>query len=70
VKITREVLEGYLSCRYKGHLKLAGQAGTLSDYEAMTSAAKAESREVALAKLVARFGQGDTCRGGPSPSRR
>jgi hypothetical protein len=65
VKITREVLEGYLSCKYKGHLKLAGQAGTPSDYEAMMSAAKAGSREVALAKLVTRFGQGDTCRGGP-----
>src|SRR5262249_60703462 len=35
VKITREVLEGYLICKYKGHLKLAGQAGTPSDYEAM-----------------------------------
>jgi predicted RecB family nuclease len=64
-KITREVLEGYLSCKYKGHLKLAGQAGTPSDYEAMMSAAKAGSREAALAKLVARFGQGDACRGGP-----
>src|SRR5262249_60221705 len=65
VKITREVLEGYLSCKYKGHLKLAGQAGTPSDYEAMMSAAKAGSREAALARLVARFGQGDACRGGP-----
>src|SRR5262245_23523596 len=64
-KITNEVLEGYLSCKYKGHLKLAGQAGTPSDYEAMMSRAKAGSREAALAKLVARFSPGDACRGGP-----
>lgn len=34
-KITREILEGYLNCRYKGHLKLAGEHGTRSDYEAL-----------------------------------
>ena len=24
-KITRDVMEGYLNCKYKGHLKLAGE---------------------------------------------
>src|SRR5271165_6018435 len=33
--ISREVLEGYLNCKYKGHLKLKGEQGTKSDYEAM-----------------------------------
>ena len=32
-KITREVLEGYLHCKTKGHLKLVGQPGSKSDYE-------------------------------------
>jgi predicted RecB family nuclease len=55
MKITNEVLEAYLNCKYKGHLKLAGESGTPSDYEAMVSAAKATSREEAVAKLVAPF---------------
>lgn len=25
-KITRDILESYLHCKYKGHLKLTGQA--------------------------------------------
>ena len=62
-KITNEVLKGYLSCKTKGHLKLAGESGTPSEYEAMTAAAGQASREAALAKLVARFGSGDACRG-------
>src|SRR5262249_19183327 len=43
--------------------KLAGEVGTRSDYEAMTTAARAASREQALAKLVARSGEGAACRG-------
>jgi predicted RecB family nuclease len=62
-KITRDIIESYLNCKYKGHLKLAGQSGTISDYEAMTTAASATSREQALARLVARFGQGHACQG-------
>jgi predicted RecB family nuclease len=63
MKITNEVLEGYLTCKTKGGLKLAGEDGTKSDYEVMTTAASQASREAALAKLVARFGEGDACRG-------
>ena len=44
-KITRDIIESYLNCKYKGHLKLAGESGTQSDYEAMTTAARASSRE-------------------------
>lgn len=58
-KITRDIIESYLNCKYKGHLKLAGESGTISDYEAMTTAARASSRREALARLVARFGEGD-----------
>jgi predicted RecB family nuclease len=61
MKITNEVLEAYLNCKTKGRLKLAGESGTRSDYEAMTAAARQVSREAALAKLVARFP--DACQG-------
>src|SRR4051812_48307450 len=60
-KITRDIIESYLNCKYKGHLKLAGESGTQSDYETMTTAARQASREEAVAKLAARFGEGDTC---------
>src|SRR3954464_5804064 len=63
MKITNEVLEAHLNCRFKGHLKLAGEVGTRSDYEAMTTAARAASRDQAIAKLVARYGEGAACRG-------
>jgi predicted RecB family nuclease len=62
VKITREVLEGYLNCKTKGRLKLAGEPGAKSDYEAMTETAGRAAREETIAKLLARFGEGD-CRG-------
>jgi hypothetical protein len=32
MKITNEVLEGFLNCKTKGHLKLARETGTKSDY--------------------------------------
>src|SRR3954447_25549611 len=57
-KITRDIIESYLNCKYKGHLKLTGESGTISDYEAMTSAARGSSREQALTRLAARFGEG------------
>ncbi len=31
--ITREILESYVHCRYKSHLKLIGERGIASDYE-------------------------------------
>jgi predicted RecB family nuclease len=62
-KITRDIIESYLHCKYKGHLKLAGKSGTISDYEAMTTAASATSRGQAMARLIARFSEGDACRG-------
>src|SRR5262249_19051800 len=43
-KITRDVVEGYLNCRYKGHLKRTGEPGTRSDYEALLLERRAEVR--------------------------
>ena len=62
-KIARDTIESYLNCKYKGHLKLAGECGPQSDYEAMTTAARASSWQQAIARLVARCGEGDACRG-------
>src|SRR4051812_23363482 len=61
-RITRDIIESYLNCKYKGHLKLTGESGTPSDYEAMTTQARQVSRELAVAKLVSRFGEPDACR--------
>jgi hypothetical protein len=51
-KITWDIIESYLNCKYKGHLKLTGESRTISDYEAMTTAARASSREQALRKVT------------------
>jgi hypothetical protein len=47
-KITRDIIESYLNCKYKCHLKLTGESGTQSDYEAMMSTARSSSRVQAL----------------------
>ena len=51
-KITREVLESYLHCKTKAHLRLAGQRGNVSDYEAMLLAKRQEVRQRAIAKIL------------------
>src|SRR5262245_26732339 len=62
-KITRDIIECFLDCKYKGHLRLTGQSGTPLDYERMTAAAAASSREQAVPRLIARFSQGQAERG-------
>lgn len=62
-KITRDIIESYLSCKYKGHLKRSGETGTKSDYETMTIATGESSREQAVTMLVARLGEGNVRRG-------
>src|SRR3954470_11165130 len=63
MKITNEILEAYLNCRTKGYLKLVGETATKSDYEEMTAAASRASRELSLAGIVARYGEGNAFRG-------
>jgi hypothetical protein len=41
IKITGDIIESFLKCKLKGHLKLTGQSGTNSDYEVMATAARA-----------------------------
>jgi predicted RecB family nuclease len=53
-KITRDIIESYLNCKYKGHLKLAGQRGTRSDYELLLTESQGEVRRRATDKILAR----------------
>src|SRR5580704_10299170 len=53
-KITRDVLESYLNCKYKGHLKLTGQQGTKSEYETLLTEMRAEVRLAAIDMILAR----------------
>jgi len=53
-KITSEVLESYLDCKFKGSLKLAGQQGTKCGFEAMLAELRAELRLKAIDTIIAR----------------
>jgi predicted RecB family nuclease len=53
-KITSDVLESYLRCKFKGYLKLAGQQGTKCDFEAMLAELRAEVRLKAIDAIIAR----------------
>lgn len=53
-KITRDILESYLHCKYKGHLKLTGQQGTKCDYETLLTETRVEVRLAAIDKILAR----------------
>ena len=53
-KITREILESYLHCKTKAHLKLAGQQGSVSEYEALLAANRQEVRQQAIGKILAK----------------
>ena len=61
-KITREVLESYLHCKTKAHLKLAGQQGIVSDYEAMLVANRQEVRQQAIGKILAKHPEAEVAR--------
>jgi len=53
IKITRDVLESYLNCKYKGHFKLTGQQGTRCEYENLLTERRAEIRLAAIEKILA-----------------
>jgi predicted RecB family nuclease len=60
--ITREVLQSYLLCKLKGHLKLKGQTGSPSDYETMMTRLRAKVAKGAAEKLAARRAESDVAR--------
>jgi predicted RecB family nuclease len=61
-KITREVLESYLHCKTKAHLKLAGQQGNVSDFEALLFATRQEVRQQAIDKILAKHPENEVAR--------
>ena len=48
------MLESYLHCKFKGHLKITGQQGTKCDYENLLIEKRAEVRLAAIDKILAR----------------
>jgi predicted RecB family nuclease len=62
MKITRDILESYLQCKYKGHLKLAKEQGIKSDYELLLVESRNKVRLVAADKLT-RNKKGDAVQG-------
>jgi hypothetical protein len=61
-KITRNILEAYLNCKFKAHLKLAGQKGNVSDYEALVISTRQEVTQQAVGKILARIPEGKVLR--------
>ena len=58
-KITRDVLESYLNCKTKAHLKLAGHQGSMSDYEGLLISNLQEVRQQAIGKILAKHSPGE-----------
>lgn len=52
-KLTSDVIESYLNCTYKAHLKLAAQPGTKSEYEILLCEARDQVKRKAIDKIVA-----------------
>jgi predicted RecB family nuclease len=63
MKITRDVIESYLHCRYKSHLKLAGEQGSPSDYERLMRESRERIRLAGIHKLLVRHKEGEVLRG-------
>jgi hypothetical protein len=53
-RLTREILEAHLHCRYKSHLNWAGARAELSDYEVMSAGLSADVRQQAIDWIVTR----------------
>ena len=52
MKITRDIIESYLNCKYKAHLKLTRQQGTKSDYELLLAELRCEVRIGAIEQIA------------------
>lgn len=53
--VTLEILECFLSCRYKAYLRLVGQTGATSDYEMMQNESRLEVRDKAIEKILHQY---------------
>ncbi len=54
-KITVEIVDDFLNCRLKAYLRLAGQQGVKSDYEAMQIGIRQQVRQTATQKIRNRY---------------
>jgi predicted RecB family nuclease len=64
-KITRDALEGFLHCKYKARLKLAGEQGSKCDYECLIDGSRQRLRRQATEMILARHGEGEVAAGVP-----
>src|SRR5262245_31433903 len=64
-KITTDILEGYLSCKYKGHLRLAEERGAPTGYELLQREARERVRLAAADRLLTRNKGSEALRGVP-----
>ena len=62
-KITGEILESYLNCKYKGYLKLIREQGNVSPYELLQKEARNHVQQAATHKLETRYQKSDTAYG-------
>lgn len=62
-KITRDILESYVHCTYKAHLKLTGAQGSPSDYEVLQGEDRNRIRRAAADKLRGRHKNEDILQG-------
>jgi hypothetical protein len=62
-KITREVVEGYLKCKTKAHLQLAGERGTASDYGLLLAERRTEIRRRAIGQVLSHFQEAEVLLG-------
>jgi hypothetical protein len=51
-KITNEVLESFLVCRLKAHLKLIGECGTKSDFDSFWDERRTELRRIGNETII------------------
>jgi predicted RecB family nuclease len=58
-KITRDVVESYLNSPTKAHLKLAGNQGIRSSFEAFLLQTRQEVRQQAISKILAKTARDD-----------
>src|SRR5579859_1727404 len=64
-KITSDLLESHLKCRYKAHLKAAAERGLLHDYEILMKESRERIRQAATGKLLVRYDGGEVPSGLP-----
>ena len=52
MKITDEILEAYLNCKYKAYLKLKGESGSKTEYEDLQVELRERMKERAVEKIT------------------